>query len=132
MAKSSLYKVVEEVEPEKKEAYAKFSTQCTLYKESSEMCITNLMKYYIVPIEPLLHDLPQLENLNIPFHFRYGEIDFVDTDFELKDKKISQQLIEMGYDCKVYPKAEHNLQYAEPEQLAHALKHLGEANENRV
>ena len=104
-------------------AYINLKTQLVMASESTEVVITYLMENYIMPYEPILHDLDTLKKLGIEVSFSYGnDRDFLQTDFDQSGVRISDKLKEMGLDSHSIENAEHNLGLHEPEEVARLLK----------
>ena len=106
-----------------KEVFKKFKNQTLLAKESSEVVLTYLTKYYVMPHEPLLNDLDKFEKFGIDLSIVYGnKTDFLNTDFEQSGEPISDRLFARGWNVHVLEHSDHDLVSHEPKKLTTLLK----------
>lgn len=123
MAKPMILKFLGPVTKSQLKVLCKYQKQIILTKESSERWIPYLMKNYIMSPNPILDDLETFKSNGTQVWFAYGEFgkDFLNTDFSLKGKSISDRLKEMGYLWDEYKDAEHCLQVFAPKPVADRL-----------
>ena len=98
-----------------------------LAKESSEVAITYMTNFYIMPYEDIISDMKFYEDNNIKVQFTFGDKkDFLQTDFEKTGTLLSQRLSEMGYDATRIKDEGHALHIYSAEFLVEKLKNLSQ------
>eukprot|EP00344_Euplotes_crassus_P008501 CAMPEP_0197013622 /NCGR_PEP_ID=MMETSP1380-20130617/66953_1 /TAXON_ID=5936 /ORGANISM="Euplotes crassus, Strain CT5" /LENGTH=112 /DNA_ID=CAMNT_0042438009 /DNA_START=972 /DNA_END=1307 /DNA_ORIENTATION=+ len=75
--------------------------------ESSENAITYFMEYHIIPYKPIIDDMKIFKRNGIDVHFTYGDDDWLDTDFS--ETKVSEELLEEGYNVDIITNSKHNI-----------------------
>jgi hypothetical protein len=131
LMKKSIKKFLGPMSNEELEDAWEFYYQVCMAKESSEVAITRLMQFYIIPHTPILHELNRFKELGIEVVFAYGDKDWLDTEFN--GQKISDQLKEAGHTVDIISKSEHNLYMFNYQELILKLSYRLERilNKNR-
>ncbi|KRX08323.1 hypothetical protein PPERSA_01784 [Pseudocohnilembus persalinus] len=82
---------------------------------SSERCMTTLLKFpEMTAFDPLEN---QINKLNIPVNFYFGENDWMEQD--AAKKLINQKLVNGTFN--IISNASHNISFQNPEELAHLI-----------
>ena len=93
--------------------------QISMSKESSEKAIYQFVNSVWYAYSPIYYDLPEFQRLGIPFHFAYGDSDWLDTSFS--GEHISKKLQDEGHSVSVISKSEHQLYSHNPNEIVEHL-----------
>ena len=103
--------------------------QVLMSKESGEKAIYQIVNSVWYAYTPIYYDLPEFERLGIPFHFAYGDGDWLDTSFS--GEHISKKLQDEGHSVGVISKSLHQVYCHNPKELVECLnKFLESVNED--
>ena len=86
--------------------------QITLARGSGEYAMSKLIELTLQAYEPLYMDLLYIKDQNIPISLAYGDEDYINTEFN--DQKISETLVQDGFDVHIIPQCSHQVYLDQP------------------
>ena len=93
--------------------------QVLMNKESGDKAIYEIVHLTWFAYTPIYYELPEFQKLGIPFHFAFGERDWLNTSFN--GENISTKMQEEGHSVDVISNTGHQLYCQNPDELIECL-----------